>query len=327
MKKEKNQIDVCCADCGGEEGGGVISLKACKSCKLVKYCNVNCQKNHWPKHKKECKLHAAKLCDEALFKDPPAKEDCPICFLPMPAKLICCMSLSPATITSVPIYDFVEANEELANMSTETYYSCCGKSICEGCVFSFHKSGNIGICAFCKGVNDKTDEERVDELMKRVEANDAGAIYLLGNNCYQGQLGLNQDRGKALELWTRAAKLGSSQAHCNLGYEYREGGDSKKSKFHYEAAAMAGNEVARCNLGSMEAQSENMGRAVKHWVIAASGGHYKAMKNFLIAFNHGMVSRESINSTLTAYNNSCAEMRSEARDAAIRVFITSIGAR
>ena len=31
--------------------------------------------------------------DEALFKDPPAKEDCPICFLPMPVNLISCASL------------------------------------------------------------------------------------------------------------------------------------------------------------------------------------------------------------------------------------------
>jgi hypothetical protein len=37
--------------------------------------------------------------------------------------------------------------------------------------------------------------------------------------------------------------------------------------------------------------------------------------------------RDEINSTLTAYNNSCAEMRSEARDAAIHVYIASIGAR
>ena len=34
-----------------------------------------------------------------------------------------------------------------------------------------------------------------------------------------------------------------------------------------------------------------------------------------------LVDRESIDSLLTAYNNSCAEMRSEARDAFIRDFI------
>ena len=75
-----------CANCGVDEGEGeCISLKACKSCMLVKYCNPTCQLNHWPKHKKLCKQRAAELHDEALFKEPPPKEDCPIC-LPMPRK-------------------------------------------------------------------------------------------------------------------------------------------------------------------------------------------------------------------------------------------------
>ena len=318
----------CCAECGSEAGGGV-SLKACKSCMLVKYCNADCQKNHWPKHKKECKLHAAEIHDKALFKVPPAKEDCPICFLPMPYKLIACASLPPATLSSVPIYEFAKANEELADMGTETYYSCCGKSICGGCILSFRMSGNDENCPFCKSDHvDKTDEERVDELMRRVEVNDAGAIFALGNNYYyHGSEGLLQDRGKAIELYAKAADLGYSMAHFHLGNEYREGGGLKKSKFHSEAAAMAGHEGARNNLGSMEAQSGNTGRAVKHWMIAASGGHCDAMKNLLVAFNHGSTSRATIDSTLTAYNTSCAEMRSEARDAAIRAYIASIGAR
>jgi len=91
----------------------------------------------------------------------------------------------------------------------------------------------------------------------------------------------------------------------------------KKAKIHSEAAAMAGHDDARNNLGSMEAQSGNVERAVKHWMIAASAGHYAAMKNLLIAFNQGSTSRATIDSTLTAYNDSCVEMRSEARDAAI----------
>jgi tRNA U34 5-methylaminomethyl-2-thiouridine-forming methyltransferase MnmC len=73
----------------------------------VKYCNAKCQKKHWSRHKKKCKQRAAELHDVALFKDPPAKEDCPICFLPMPTTLICCVSLP-----SVPNTDFAAANEE-----------------------------------------------------------------------------------------------------------------------------------------------------------------------------------------------------------------------
>jgi hypothetical protein len=64
-----------------------------------------------------------------------------------------------------------------------------------------------------------------------------------------------------------------------------------------------------------------MERAVKHWKIAASAGYHKAMHNLLIALRKGHISRESIDSTLAAYNSSCAEMRSEARNASIR-FIT-----
>ena len=67
-----------CANCGTDEKGEGISLKACKSCMLVKCCNPTCQRNHWPKHKKPCKQRAAELHDEALFKDPPPKEDCPV---------------------------------------------------------------------------------------------------------------------------------------------------------------------------------------------------------------------------------------------------------
>jgi hypothetical protein len=318
-----NQVNTCCADCGGVSGGGV-SLKACTACQLVKYCNANCQRNHWKKHKKLCKQRAAELRDEALFKDPPAKEDCPICFLPMPFKLICCISLPPATISSVPINDFAEANEELADMETKHYFECCGKSICGGCVYSFNESWNVDKCQFCKSVRmGKTDEENVEELKKRVEVNDAIAMYVLGNHYFHGQLGLLQDQNKAMELWKQAAELGSSQAHSELGKIYDQGGDLKRAKVQYEAAAMAGHEEARSNLGLMEAQSGNMERAVKHWTIGASAGSYMAMNNLLIVLKRGVVTRESIDSTLTAYNNSCVEMRSEARDADISMFMVT----
>jgi hypothetical protein len=63
---------------------------------------------------------------------------------------------------------------------------------------------------------------------------------------------------------------------------------------------------------------------VKHWTIAASAGHYIAMHELRELFDQGVVSRESIESTLAAYNSSCAEMRSEARDAAIQLGIVSL---
>ena len=318
-----NPINACCAECGADGG---VSLKTCKPCMLVRYCNTGCQRNHWPKHKQVCKRRAAELRDEALFKDPPAKEDCPICFLPMPIKLVSCVSLPPATVTVVPIHDFAIANAGMSNMTTETYYSCCGKSICAGCVYSFCESGNHDKCPFCNSdQGNKTVEERVEEIMKRVEANDPASMCVLGSNYYHGLLGLNQDREKALELYARAAALGSSDAHFQSGAIYDIGGDSKKSKFHYEATAMAGHELARNALGRIEFKSGNIERAVKHWTIAAAAGGYQSMHKLITFFEKGssFVSRESIDTTLTAYNNYCAEMRSEARDAAISMLMVN----
>jgi TPR repeat protein len=191
---------------------------------------------------------------------------------------------------SVPIYDFAQANEELANMETKHYYSCCGKTICGGCVDSFCKSGNDANCPYCKSEQyRKTDEERVEEMMKRVEANDAGSILMLAGHYEHGSRGLRQDSARAMELYTRAAELGSSDANFALGLHYHKGGDMKKAKFRLEAEAMAGHEVARNNLGIMEAQSGNMERAVKHWIIAASGGNHNAMYNLQKSFELGFV--------------------------------------
>ena len=55
-----------CANCGkGEESAG--DLKVCTACKMVKYCNRDCQIAHRPQHKKECKKRAAELHDMKLF--------------------------------------------------------------------------------------------------------------------------------------------------------------------------------------------------------------------------------------------------------------------
>jgi TPR repeat protein len=157
-----------------------------------------------------------------------------------------------------------------------------------------------------------------DELMKRVEVNDPTSISLLANSYYNGLNGLQQDHTKAKELYAKAADLGHSEAHCQLANMYHEGGDMKKAKFHYEAAAIAGHEAARYNIGLMEGESRHLERAIKHWKIAASAGHYASMYALQQLFENVSDSRESMDSTLAAYNNSCAELRSEARDAYIR---------
>ena len=115
-----------CAACG--KGGD--GLKACTACKLVKYCNATCQRAHWSKHKKECKKRAAELHDEALFKQPPPREECDICMLPLP--------IDPAE---------------------QKYQSCCGKVLCMGCIHAAYTADNRRLCPFCRTPEATSDGE------------------------------------------------------------------------------------------------------------------------------------------------------------------------
>ena len=184
-----------CANCGkGEEGSG--DLKACTACKLVKYCHVTCQKAHRKQHKKECRKRAAEIHDEKLFKQPPRREECPICFLRMPS----------------------------FEMGWK-YNACCGKIICSGCAYAGAKmDGNVDqLCPFCRAVAPKTDEEGMKQIQKRVEVDDAQAIYELGVCYSQGIYGLPQDYAKASELWLQAGQLGNAGSYNNVGVTYDNG--------------------------------------------------------------------------------------------------------
>jgi hypothetical protein len=58
--------------------------------------------------------------------------------------------------------------------------------------------------------------------------------------------------------------------------------------------------------------SGNKKYAMKHYMIAASSGCFKSMNILIMSFEQGIiVCRDEIDSTLTAYNKSCVEMRSE----------------
>ena len=87
------------------------------------------------------------LFDKALFKQPPRKEDCPICFLRLP-------SLSTGN----------------------SYMSCCGKTICTGCLYAGAMVGDDQLCPFCR-VPAPTSEEVVKRVKTRMDVGDAEAIY------------------------------------------------------------------------------------------------------------------------------------------------------
>ena len=71
----------------------------------------------------------------------------------------------------------------------------------------------------------------------------------------------------------------------------------------------------------MEYNSGDREQAMKNWMIAAAVGCFDAMYHLISFFKLGYVSEQSIDFTLASYNSSCAETRSEARDACICAII------
>ncbi|KAL7529204.1 hypothetical protein ACHAXR_002848 [Thalassiosira sp. AJA248-18] len=253
-----------------------------------------CQKAHRPNHKKECKKRVSEIFDEALFKTPPPNEDCPICFLRLPL----CPSYSQ-------------------------YKVCCGKIICDGCVYADIIAGRCieGICPFCRAPATTSHEGAVEMLRKRIEAGDAIAMDKLGFRYSEGN-GVPQDFNKALELWHQAAKLGCARSHCGIGGAYQKGEgvekDAKKAKYHWELGAMGGDVLARYNLGIVEANAGNMIRAMKHFMILAGFGHDESLNKIQYGFSHGHVTKDEFEKALRAHKESKDEMQSDQRDTARR---------
>ena len=286
------EVDVCA--CCGKEGS---DLNICNKCQMVKYCNAACKKKHRSKHKKKCERRAAEiqteLYEEQLFIQPPLKEDCPICMLPLP-------SLSTGY----------------------KYSSCCGKIICSGCVVAVAllRDDDEQKCVFCRTPAPKS-YEIMERYTKRMEAGDANAIFSLGCFYDDGLYGMTQDQDKAMELYHRAGELGCARAYYNIGNAYNFGRgverDEKKAEHYHELAAMGGDEMARHNLGCAKARAGNWERALKHWLISAGCGDNVSVKNIQRLYRDGHATKEDYTKALLAYQAYLKEVRSEQRDKAI----------
>ena len=335
-----------CANCGRSSDGGeggLFKLKNCTACRLVKYCGVECQRAHRKQHKEACKqqvaelqgerLHSASVstgtqdiiaammiygaCERELPESAYSREqrgrrqsigrceecvaggnqlvlmrqgrtrseedDCPICSLPLPF-----------------------------DVNQSVFKACCMKLVCNGCILAARKRGMFD-CPFCRAPVPEKDSQVLAMIEKRAGAGDPLAIWHLGMKYHHGQLGLEKDATRAVELWERAAELGVKEAHYSLGVLYDQGTevekDTVKAIRHYEAAAMRGCVSARHNLGCEESNAKNYDLALQHWMIAAKLGHDQSLRYVKTLLMNGLATKVDYADALRGYQSAVEASR------------------
>lgn len=233
--------------------------------------------------------------DDDLFKEPPPRDECPICFLAQPS-----------------------------DEGETAYFSCCGKVICRGCVHAAHKADDRNLCPFCRTPASTSQKEYIKGLKKRMDGGDANAMYNLGCYYYHGTYGLRRNHNKAMKLYLRAGELGYTDAYNGLGNSYYNGRgverDAEKAKHYWELAAIGGDIIARHNLGVWEENAGNTSRAMKHWMISTAAGWDDSLKEIREVFLNGNATKDDFEKALRAHQASKDEMKSEQREAAARFY-------
>ena len=283
-----------CASCG-KAAVDDVKLKKC-ACDIVKYCSVDCQKNHRPQHKKACKKQLAQIRDDELFTQNEISHlgECPICCLPLPL-----------------------------GQGKSKMNACCSQRICLGCAHANEKreveQGLEPRCAYCREVVPITDEDIESNSKKRFKANDPVAITEMGFKCYD-----EGDFDGAVEYWTRAAGLGHETAHYNLSMLYTKGEgvdrNKKKAMYHLEEAAIRGHPNARYGLAYAEELNGMTERAMRHYIIAAKLGDDGALEAVKKGYQGGDVSKEDFEAALRGHQAAVDATKSELREEAYAWF-------
>lgn len=292
LNTEKSPLPISsCGNCSKPEGAEV-KLKVCSECKIMKYCGKDCQIAHRHQHKHDCKKLAAELHDNALFKQPPKQEDCPICFLQIP--------------------------------HSETYFSCCGKMTCIACAMTHDQSCQLGgCCPFCRAKMSGNVDKMIE---KRVSAGDAYAMYALGMENLQtvkASGSMKDTITAAVKVLHCSADLGCERAYGKLADLYFKGDlvaeDKRKAILYYEKAAMGGDVESRYRLGILDLKAMRPDRCIRHWLIGASCGDIRCVNNIKIARLLGFATNDQYAQAIEKYHIYLDEVKSDQRDAFARI--------
>ncbi|KAL7539282.1 hypothetical protein ACHAWF_006363, partial [Thalassiosira exigua] len=230
---------------------------------------------------------------EALFVQP-KMEDCPICCLP-----ISC------------------------GVTEATYKTCCGKTICDGCIVAMtnEMATEIG-CSFCRASIHCSNKEWFKRIDTRIKHNDGDAHIMLGWAHHNGFQGLVPNKKKAFEHWLKGSELGATEGHNVVAMAYFEGRGVQKNEeraFRYmELAALGGDAISRHNLAAYELRERNsLERSLKHFMIAAASGLDNSLDTIKNLVMTGRVSKDGYETALRAHKDAIDAITSDQRKSAV----------
>lgn len=185
----------------------VPSKLRCARCGIAYYCSRDHQKMDFPAHKKHCPQSSSQARSSGRKSVPQQTTDrndededdcCPICFSTLSAD------------------------------GSWTYKECCGKRQCQNCmVRQFSKSDPMQkgkqLCAFCRAPVSRSAREFEERLLRRHEAQDKTATYMLYVSYAKGRFGLKRQLEKGVAKLHEAAERGHPDALFDLGTAYHYG--------------------------------------------------------------------------------------------------------
>jgi len=218
------------------------------------------------------------------------------------------------------------------DMAKLMYQTCCSTFICNGCWVAAGMDKVNTPCPFCRVPNTSNTAELLSRAHKRSSAGDADATHFLGSSCRLGHIGQKKDLPQAVKLYTKAAELGSTEAHFELGDMYRNGEGTKKSTskslYHLKSAAMNGhpgaryllamNEMETGRIDHTEVEDENAHRAVQHLVIAAKLGYTQTLTIMREFYSQQCITKETYLGALLGYQKAVEEQMSLQREIATK---------
>ena len=303
-----------CAACGKADE----NLKACTACRLVKYCNRECQIAHRSKHKKECRKRAAELKHTGDNNTPNRNVN----------EISEGISNASISDTSTNAGDervstsYEQNYNGNSNVDTETTNEDLGRAISDDELFKDPPpKADCPICMLpmpygqCCGV-ESTYMPCCGKLfcygcaIAESQEMDEGNIKRLCSFCREP---INISHNKELMQYKKRMKLNDSEAFYELGIQYREGGiglpqDNRKAFELWKQGAELGSITAHYCLGIVYRTGRGVGidmeKSIQHYKLAAIGGHEvarhalgmieylqgnmnRAMKHYMIAAKSG----------------------------------------